>query len=317
MKIFLTGAAGFIGFFLTKKLISEGHVVVGIDNFNDYYDVNLKKKRISLIDSKNFTFLHKDLNNLDSINEKSEFDLAINLAAQAGVRVTSDTEDRYKLSNIEGFKSFCDFCLDKKINKIIYASSSSVYDDKNLTKFSEEFTSTKPKSLYGKTKLFNEEYATQFSKKNNLKFLGLRFFSVYGPYGRPDMAYYKFSVSLNNESDIYLNDNGNMHRDMTYIDDVIDGIMQSITFLFSKQESSHEIFNLGNNNPIKTSYMLKRLEYLFNKKAKLINVVSKNESKYTHADLSKSRSLLGYNPKIKFDEGINKFVDWFKKNQID
>jgi len=309
LKIFVTGCSGFIGFHLIKKLLAAGHKVVGIDNNNNYYSPLLKLKRLDLLKSKNFTFYERDINNIN-INEQN-FDLALNLAAQAGVRVQKEKEHLYKSSNVDGFVSFCNFCKKKNINKIIYASSSSVYADINEGKFSET-SPLKPKSNYGKSKLLNENYASEIiNKLNDLSMIGLRFFSVYGPYGRPDMAYYAFTKAIKEKATIILNNDGNMSRDMTFIDDIVEGIMGAIEFILKEDKViKNEIFNLGNDAPIKTSDLLKKIEQILGKKALIKQHETKNEVLKTHADISKAKNLLAYEPKVSFEKGIKKFLDW-------
>ena len=309
MRVFVTGSSGFIGFHLVKKLLNAGHEVVGIDDHNDYYNPELKFKRLSFLSSDNFSFYRTDINNLN-INE-CNFDLAINLAAQAGVRLSKEKEHLYKHSNIDGFESFCNFCKKNNIKNILYASSSSVYSDINEGKFCEASTPLEPKSKYGESKLSNEIYASNFIRSYDASMIGLRFFSVYGPFGRPDMAYYAFSRAIKNKEIINLNNNGNMYRDMTFIDDIIDGIFGAINYVFSVQ-NKNEIFNLGNDSPIKTSDLLKRIEQIISKKA-LINLCkTENEAFKTHADITKAKNLLGYDPKVCFDDGIERFLDWYK-----
>ena len=311
MKVFVTGSSGFIGFHLVKKLLSKSHFVVGIDNHNDYYDVSLKEHRKKILGTRNFKFYKTDLNDLKNI--KGNFDLAINLAAQPGVRVKKGREHLYKHSNIKGFESFCDFCEKNKIKKIVYASSSSVYSDLQNEKFNETNSKLMPKSKYGTSKLANELYASKFLKNRDMTFIGLRFFSVYGPYGRPDMAYYLFTEALKKDEIIALHNHGNMERDMTYIDDVIDGILGAINFVMDeKNANQNHIFNLGNDKPIKTSYMLSLLEKYLQKTSRKSYVETKNEARITHANITKSKNLLGYDPKINLDEGIIKFLEWHK-----
>ena len=311
MKFLVTGSSGFIGFHLIKKLLDAGHEVVGIDDHNDYYNPDLKLKRLALLNSKNFTFHKMNINSI-SIKDRN-FDLAINLAAQAGVRVSKDKEYLYESSNIEGFKSFCNFCRENGINKIIYASSSSVYSDTDKGKFCEYKTRLKPKSEYGKSKLLNEIYASELIKSNDLSMIGLRFFSVYGPFGRPDMAYYSFTKAIKENRAISLNNEGNMFRDMTFIDDIIQGTLGAIDYVFNPEnKNKNEIFNLGNDDPIKTSYLLGKIEKIIGKKAKIQNFVTENESIKTHADITKAKNLLGYDPKVSFNQGIERFLDWHK-----
>ena len=311
MKVLVTGSSGFIGFHLIKNLLNSGHEVIGIDNHNDYYNPALKFERLALLDSENFFFHPLDINNI-SLEERN-FDLAINLAAQAGVRVSKDKEYLYESSNIQGFKSFCNYCKDKNINKIIYASSSSVYSDTKMGKFCENETALKPKSKYGKSKLLNEIYASELIKSCDLSMVGLRFFSVYGPFGRPDMAYYSFTKAIKEKKTINLNNEGNMFRDMTFIDDIVQGILGAIDYIFNPENShKNEIFNLGNNAPIKTSHLLHKIEELIGKKASIKYITTENENIKTHADITKAKNLLGYDPKVSFDQGIERFLDWHK-----
>ena len=309
MRILITGVAGFIGFHLAKKLIEQGHEIVGIDNINDYYDTDLKKSRLSILESENFEFNELDINQISSLNKS--FDLIVNLAAQAGVRVPEEKKANYQHSNVNGFKKVVDYCIEHSIEKLIYASSSSVYDDSSSQSFSENDTDLKPKSLYGETKLFNEEYIEKLNSR--IDCIGLRFFSVYGPFGRPDMAYFSFTESLKKGQPIKLHNNGSMARDMTFIDDAIDGIIKSIDFLMnSDKEIGNELFNIGNNSPILTSDLLKILESNLKLKAQVENIMVSDESLYTHANLDKSKSMLGYNPKISLEEGIKEFLNWHK-----
>ena len=311
MKILVTGSSGFIGFHLVKRLLSDGHEVLGIDNNNDYYNPKLKLERLALLDSKKFTFIESDINNISALEQ--DFDLAINLAAQAGVRVTKEKEYLYEHSNINGFISFCTFCKNANIDKILYASSSSVYFDENDGKCCEISTPLCPVSKYGQSKLSNEIYASKLLNSYDLSIVGLRFFSVYGPYGRPDMAYYSFAKAIKEQELINLNNNGNMYRDMTFIDDVIQGIYGAIAFVLKPENANkHEVFNLGNDNPIKIRNMLHQIEQIIGKKALIQPSITKNEMLKTHADITKAKNLLGYDPKVCFDEGIKRFLDWFK-----
>ncbi len=311
MKILVTGSSGFIGFHLVKKLLNAGHKVVGVDNNNHYYNPKLKLDRLSLLDSKNFSFYECDINHI-SITEKN-FDLAINFAAQAGVRVSKEKEYLYQHSNVDGFVSFCNFCKKQNINKIIYASSSSVYADMNDDKFCESSTLLNPKSIYGQSKLCNEKHASKLIESCDISIVGLRFFSVYGPYGRPDMAYYAFTKAIKEKDIINLHNNGNMYRDMTFIDDIVQGISGAIEFVLKQENmNKHEIFNLGNDAPIKISQMLHKLEQILGQKALIKFSETENEALKTHADITKAKNLLGYEPKICFDEGIKKFLDWHK-----
>ena len=316
MHIIVTGSSGFIGYHLIKKLLELGFKVTGIDNHNDYYDQILKKKRCSALKSDNFTFVNADISELKDIG--NDFDIAINLAAQAGVRVSKEREYLYKKTNINGFKSFVELCEKNNINKIIYASSSSVYSDDEKKKFVEDAVNLNPKSIYGQSKLQNEIFADEFSKRQSIKFLGLRFFSVYGPWGRPDMAYFIFTESLKKGNKITLYDNGKMLRDMTYIDDIVDGIIGSVQHITSNKMLNHEIFNLGNDCPISTISLLETIEKILGIKSKRIMKASENEAFFTHANIEKAKKILAYNPKTDLNEGIRKFIEWhnwYSKNE--
>ena len=311
MKIIITGSSGFIGFSLAKQLLNSQILVTGIDNHSDYYDVGLKQHRRKLLKSNNFKFKLLDVNDISKFDVSNEkFDILIHLAAQAGVRLPKSQHYLYEETNIKGFENICRFCIENSISKVIYASSSSVYSDSEAAKFIEDKTPLAPKSLYGKSKLANENFAHSIYEKFNLKMVGLRFFSVYGPYGRPDMAYYLFSNKIKNNEKVILHNNGEMARDMTFIDDIIDGIEKAIEFINTRTEPCNEIFNLGNDTPIKTSFLLKTLERKFNKNAKIFSTESANESKFTHADLTKARNVLGYVPQVSFSKGIDKFYNW-------
>lgn len=311
MKIIITGCCGFIGYHLTKKLLKSGNTIFGIDNISNYYDKKLKHERLKNLKNKNFHFLLDDINNMPDL--EGDFSLLINLAAQPGVRVSKEHENNFYSSNIKGFKNICDYCVNNKIENIIYASSSSVYDDKT-TPFSEITSHLKPKSLYGISKLANEGISDIYASKYDMNFVGLRFFTVYGPYGRPDMAYYLFTKAIQESRQIKLFNSGKMSRDMTYIDDIVNGIIKAKEYIFgSKAKNKHTIFNLGNENPIKNSELLNALEKNLNKKANTINIRgAMGESLNTCADLSFSKKILGYNPQVKFDEGITEFLNWYK-----
>ncbi len=311
MKILITGSSGFIGFSLAKKLLEQDLEVIGIDNHNDYYDVSLKERRKNKLEGKNFKFFNQDINELD-INE-TKIDVAINLAAQAGVRLEKGKEYLYEQTNIEGFKKFCKFCINQNITNIIYASSSSVYSDQKKNKFKEDTTTLHPKSLYGISKLKNEEHATYIAKNFPVSILGLRFFSVYGPYGRPDMAYYHFCKMIDEEKPITLFNNGKMLRDMTYIDDLTSGIIGAIDYILEKNKVNNEIFNLGNSKPVSTKYMLNVIENKLQKTANIINSISENESIYTNADITKAKKFFSYKPKVNVEDGLGRFISWYKK----
>tara|TARA_A100001015_G_scaffold300738_1_gene386605 strand:- start:2431 stop:3381 length:951 start_codon:yes stop_codon:yes gene_type:complete len=310
----VTGSAGFIGYHVARALIKEGSKVVGVDNLNDYYPKKLKIERLKLLESKNFEFHEISLDELEKLKLKKKIDLALNFAAQPGVRVSKEEELNYFTSNINGFKYFLDFCSFKNIENIIYASSSSVYGNADDKKLSEKSIVT-PASLYGLSKLFNENLSDEYSLKRNLKMVGLRFFTVYGPYGRPDMAYYKFFSKLKNSEEITIYNDGEMFRDMTYIDDITDGILKARNLILdSKDVCFNKIFNLGSGNPVKTKKLLEIIESRVGKKANIRNEVSFFESSMTNACLRKSKSELNYMPKTSINDGLNNFFDWFEES---
>ncbi len=311
MKIIITGACGFIGFHLSKKLLEQNHSILGIDSLNDYYDLSLKEKRLTkLRESKKFKFFKFSLNDVKEIEEifkNFRPNIVINLAAQAGVRYSEINPNAYIDSNILGFLNILKLSLNYQIDKLIYASSSSVYGDNSKAPFKENYL-LNPISLYGKTKLSNELIAEEFSKLSPIQFIGLRFFTVYGPYGRPDMAYYKFSQKIQNKEKITLYNKGNMSRDMTYVDDIINGIVLSIDKKIF--ETRHEIFNLGNTHPISTIELIKIIERRYKRKALISHKSSENEVFITHADITKSQKVLGYKPLTNIIDGMYNFFEW-------
>ena len=312
MKFIVTGSCGFIGFHLSKNLLEDDHEVLGIDNLNNYYDVNLKKIRLNLLKPyKNFQFFNKDLTDRESMSflfKDFKPVMVVNLAAQAGVRYSMVNPISYIDSNVLGFLNIVDLCNEFEIEKLIYASSSSVYGSSRDVPYKEE-SSLQPISLYGKTKLLNEIIFESHAYKDSFHSIGLRFFTVYGPYGRPDMAYYKFSEKIKENSKIKIYNNGNMSRDMTYIDDIIQGIKLAIQ---SKNlNNPHEIFNLGNTKPIKTMELLSLIERHYKKRALIEFEDSKSEVEVTHADISKANSMIGYLPKTNIFEGMESFFSWY------
>ena len=312
MNVLITGAAGFIGSNVCKEFLKQGWNVYGLDNFDDFYDIKLKKKRISQFDKhKNFFFFNIDICDIRTLKVRN-FDLMINLAAQAGVRLPQDMHFKYKHSNIDGFKQFLDFSNDINCHNLLYASSSSVYSSVKQIPYQENQKLYKPSSKYGETKLENEKLAENFALETNSKIIGLRFFTVYGPIGRPDMAYFNFTKRILRNEEIILFNNGETSRDMTYIDDIVEGIMLAAKHLLNK-EIIHEIFNLGNEKPIRTQHLLNEIEREFRKSALIKYILEQNEVKITKADCTKAKSVLGYSPKTPFKEGIKHFFNWFRK----
>ena len=295
---------------MTQKLLREDFQVIGIDNMNSYYDILLKENRLkSLKENENFKFYKinlEDKDNLKKIFQVYKFDIVINLAAQAGVRYSAKNPSAYYDSNIVGFLNVIGLSKDFS-SKFIYASSSSVYGAEINIPYRESIKKVSPLSLYGITKKVNEDIADFFHSEFKFQSYGLRFFSVYGPFGRPDMAYYKFSESIRRGHPITVYNRGLMSRDMTFIDDICDGILNAIGL----DINAHEIFNLGNSNPIKLNYLINFLENFFNKKATINFEESQGEVMHTFADISKSKKILGFSPKVSFEDGMEIFLKWF------
>jgi len=317
MKILVTGSSGFIGFHLVRRLLSLGHNVVGIDNMNSYYDVDLKYSRLeSLYKLKdNFTFYKIDLvsDKLSEVFANHKFDAVVNLAAQAGVRYSIKNPQEYARSNVAGFLNLLEQIKDLGLKKFIYASSSSVYGRNKDVPFSIHDKTDSPVSLYAATKKSNELIAEAYSNMYKLPSIGLRFFTVYGPYGRPDMAYFSFTDSILSGKTIEVFNNGKMLRDFTYIDDVIDGIISALSKVISSKNHIHKIYNLGNNKPVALLEFIKVLESNCQKKAKVkLLPMQKGDVKETWADIAESEIELNYKPKISIDEGLRIFVDWYR-----
>lgn len=321
-KILITGAAGFIGFHLTKKLMKD-NVIVAIDNINNYYSKSLKYARLNLLGvdsnynsiSENLKFINLDISKsklIDKLFDYYDFDYVINLAAQAGVRHSINKPLDYIDSNIKGFLNILEASKKYKIKHLIYASSSSVYGGLNTDLFSENLNVDKPISIYAASKKANELMAHTYSSLFKLPTTGLRFFTVYGPWGRPDMAYYKFTENIINGKTIEVYNQGNMYRDFTYIDDIVDGIVKSLDFI-PKKEVPYSIYNIGNNKPIKLNYFIELLEKYTNKKAKInYKEIQKGDLIKTNADINLITNEIGYNPKVKIEVGLKNFVEWYK-----
>ena len=272
MKILVTGVAGFIGFNITKELINRGHEIVGLDVINDYYDVNLKKRRLSILKNKNFSFFKINISNKEKVSEvfkKEKPDTIIHLAAQAGVRYSLINPDQYIKSNIIGFFNIIDQCRLLKIKNFYYASSSSVYGNNNNYPFDEEDKVDEPLNLYAVSKKSNEEMAYAYSNLYDINCIGLRFFTVYGPWGRPDMAYYKFVKNIIFDKEIKVYGNGKMKRDFTYIDDVVEAVTNLIERSEFKKFKNYknQIFNIGNSYPVELNYFIKVIEKAVGKAA--------------------------------------------------
>ncbi len=314
-RILITGCAGFIGFHLAKHLLSQNIEVIGCDNFNRYYDPKLKQQRADLLRQQGMKLISLDLCARDYLFELIEREKPthiVHLAAQAGVRYSIDKPHSYIDSNIAAFLNILEACRNNPDIPLIYASSSSVYGNSNDTPFSEESPTDKPVSLYGATKKANEVLAYSYHDLYGIKATGLRFFTVYGPWGRPDMAYYKFAEAITNNHPIDIYNHGDMQRDFTYIDDIVDALCQSITL-----SAPYEIFNLGNNKAEKLSDMITILENLLGKEAeKNYLPMQKGDVKITYANISKAEKLLNYQPKTTLEQGLEKFVNWYQASLI-
>ena len=310
-KILVTGSSGFIGMNLCLRLLSKGYQVLGIDNMNDYYDPRIKKARLDcLTDQKNFEFQNVDITNYKLLNNVfNSFTpiKVVNLAAQAGVRYSIDNPDSYISSNIVGFMNILECSRHHNIEGLIYASSSSVYGKNEKTPFSIDDPVDKPISIYAATKRANELMAHTYSHLYGLNTTGLRFFTAYGPWGRPDMAMTIFADRIVKEQPIRVFNNGNLSRDFTYIDDIVDGIVASI-----HKSYSCEIFNIGTGKLINILELLNLLEQNLNKKANIeYEGMQPGDVKSTHADIEATIEKLAYNPKIAIKEGVNRFIKWY------
>jgi len=312
MKILVTGGAGFIGFYVAKALLERGDFVVIIDNFNDYYPTKIKYDRINQIKKYKNLKVHKlDISNfkeLEKIFKKYKFNKICHLAAQAGVRYSLKDPFRYELWNNLGTLNILELAVRHKIKDIVYASSSSVYGNNKKIPFSEKDNVDKPISLYAATKKCNELYAHVYHHLYGLNCTGLRFFTVYGPFGRPDMALFKFVKNILEDKPIEVYNYGKMKRDFTHISDIVSGVISAIDKPFP-----YEIFNLGGDNPIELNYFIKIIEKELAKKAKKkLMPLQKGDVPVTMADVDLARIKLGYNPKIRIEEGIKNFIKWYK-----
>ena len=317
-KVVVTGCAGFIGFSTTMKLINSGYQVLGIDNFEPYYNISIKKSNVSiLLKNKNFSFYEFDLRNLSkkTISLKG-FDICIHLAATPGVIPSLKNENHYFDNNLNGTINLVNILSYFGIKKLIFGSSSSVYRNMENCSFKEDINSTIPLSPYGQTKLECETFLRKTYLQNKLNVINLRFFSVYGPYMRPDLAIYKFSKNIINQIPVNIYGDGNSERDYTYINDIVVGIELAMNYL-NNNPSTFEIINLGNGNPIKLIYLIRKIEKEIDKEA-IINFSPKNkfEMFQTNANLDKAKKILNYKPSIKFDDGIRFFMNWFLNKKI-
>jgi UDP-glucuronate 4-epimerase len=327
MAILVTGCAGFIGYHLTKRLLNEGFSVVGIDNVNAYYDIELKKNRLAELQKNadaEFSFYELDICNKEALKilfMHHDFEIVYHLAAQAGVRYSLENPLLYQKVNGEGFLNVLELAREHFVTKFVYASSSSVYGDNPAQLSAEHHNVDKPVSLYAATKRSNELVAHVYNSLYGISCTGLRFFTVYGPWGRPDMAYYIFTKSILENKTIKLFNCGKMSRSFTYVDDIVDGIM---ILCHNRREVTPGslILNIGNDQSIELERMVKILEQLLNKRAIIqYDSLQLGDVINTAADITVARSL-GFNPKVNLETGLRKFVQWYldyyhiKSNQL-
>lgn len=330
MKILVTGAAGFIGYHLADQLLKRGDIVVGLDNLNDYYDVNLKLARVELLQKhKGFHFEKLDLADVEPLEKlfrEHSFDRVVNLGAQAGVRYSIENPRAYIDANIVGFNNLLECCRYAKTPHLVYASSSSVYGANTLQPFSESHNVDHPISLYAATKKSNELMAHTYSHLYKLPTTGLRFFTVYGPWGRPDMALFKFTKGILEGQSIDIYNNGDMYRDFTYIDDIIEGVMRVTDKIPegnaqwngdcpdpASSLSPYRLYNIGNNQPVKLSRFVDALEEAIGKPAiKNFLPIQAGDVLSTCADVDALMDSVDFKPATPIEEGIQQFVHWYR-----
>lgn len=332
MKILVTGAAGFIGYHLCERLLSLGHIVVGLDNINDYYDVNLKYARLKnlgisetnieynkaiLSDLHGETFQFVKMNLEDQINlqllfEVQNFDIVCNLAAQAGVRYSIEQPMKYVESNIVGFVNLLECVRHAGVKKLVYASSSSVYGMNEKIPFSTEDNVDYPISMYAATKKSNELMAHTYSHLFGIETIGLRFFTVYGPWGRPDMAMFLFTEAILNDKPIKVFNHGNLSRDFTYIDDIVEGVVATL-LKDHKEEKKYSLYNIGNSKPVKLIDFIEAIEKTTGKIArKEMCAMQPGDVERTWADTATLERDYDYKPNTSIRNGVESFISWFK-----
>jgi len=329
-KVLVTGAAGFIGFHLAKRLIGNGEMVTGLDNVNDYYDVNLKHARLSRLEGHdNFHFIKGDICDRQMILtlfEEEKFDCVVNLAAQAGVRYSLKNPYAYIDSNIVGFMNILEGCRHNQVKHLVYASSSSVYGANTKMPFSVHHNVDHPVSLYAATKKANELMAHTYSSLYGLPTTGLRFFTVYGPWGRPDMALFLFTKAILAGEPIDVFNYGKMQRDFTYIDDIIEGVVRVTNAIPTSNRdwngsapdpgtsyAPYRIYNIGNNNPVALLHFIETLERSLGKEAiKNLLPIQAGDVPATYADVDDLMRDVGFKPATSIEEGIGRFVSWYR-----
>jgi len=330
MKVLVTGAAGFIGSQLSKRLLERGDEIVGLDNLNEYYDVNLKKARLSQLERyPNFHFIKLELADRSSIAElfaREKFNRVINLAAQAGVRYSIENPHAYVDSNVVGFVNLLEGCRHNNVEHLVFASSSSVYGLNTLMPFSVHQNVDHPISLYAATKKANELMAHTYAHLYNLPTTGLRFFTVYGPWGRPDMALFKFTKAILEDEPIDVYNYGKMRRDFTYIDDIVEGVVRVLDHIPSSNpywsgnspdpctsQAPYKLYNIGNNQPVELMSYIETLEKALEKTAKKNMLpMQAGDVPMTYADVNDLERDIGFKPQTSIMEGIGNFVKWYK-----
>lgn len=315
MKIFVTGTAGFIGMHLAESLLKDGHEVVGLDNFNDYYDISLKEARSARLEGrKGYTAVQGDLADYELLSmlcREHQFDRVCHLAAQAGVRYSIQNPAAYQKANLEGHLNILEACRHAKIPRLVYASSSSVYGGNKKVPFSESDPVDSPISLYAATKKADELMSHTYTRLYDLQTVGLRFFTVYGPWGRPDMAYWTFTEAMLKGKAIPVFNYGKMDRDFTYITDIVAGVKAA---LFADGLEPYEIFNLGNSKPENLMDFIKTLADALGVEPKMEMLpMQPGDVPVTFADVSKARKKLSYDPSTPISKGLPEFVKWYKE----
>ena len=318
LKILVTGVAGFIGFHLTKRLCDEGHYVIGVDNLNEYYDVQLKKDRLAELDifleSGLFDFQKidiADLSDLEAIFNETKIDIVINLAAQAGVRYSLKNPHEYIRSNVQGFMNILECCRHNNVSKLIYASSSSVYGGNAKLPFSESDRVDNPVSIYAASKKSNELMAHTYCHLFGLNTIGLRFFTVYGPWGRPDMALNIFTKNIIEGKPLQIYNNGKHSRSFTYIDDIVEGILKLLNV--DSFEEKHSTFNIGGEKAIELMDYVSVIEDALSLKGRYDFLpMQLGDVEKTEADLQNLRKVINFAPKTNIKTGIKRFIDWYR-----
>lgn len=332
--ILVTGAAGFIGFHVSKTLLEQGHHVIGLDNINDYYDINLKLARLEqlgidkteAVQELNYTtsttfgnrmvFVKMNLEDreaLPKLFENYKIDSVCNLAAQAGVRYSLENPEAYADSNLTGFLNILECCRNYKVSKLVYASSSSVYGNSDAVPFDETANVDHPVSLYAATKKANELMAHAYSHLYGFETIGLRFFTVYGPWGRPDMAMFLFTEAIINNQPVKVFNNGDLSRDFTYIDDIVNGVIATLLETPDKK-SLYKLYNIGNSKPVQLLEYIEAIEKALDKKAiKQMMPMQPGDVKQTYANVARLKNDFNYQPKTEVTKGIAAFVEWYKE----